>query len=94
MDMNLEGNLEGEIFESSKNNWISLSNFSELPIDERLKRILLNNTYDKMTNIQKESIPVVLKNSNVLIKAETGSGKTLAYAVPLVQYLINISENT
>jgi superfamily II DNA/RNA helicase len=47
-----------------------------------------------MTNIQKESIPVVLKNSNVLIKAETGSGKTLAYAVPLVQYLINISENT
>lgn len=89
MDMNWMDNAEGEIL---KRNVISAENFSELPIDERLKKILLSNTYDKMTNIQKESIPVVLQNSNVLIKAETGSGKTLAYAVPLIQYLIDISE--
>jgi ATP-dependent RNA helicase DDX31/DBP7 len=44
-----------------------------------------------MTKIQKEAIPVILKEKNVVVKSETGSGKTLAYLVPVIEYLSKYS---
>jgi len=38
-----------------------------------------------MTSIQKEAIPVILAEKNVVVKSETGSGKTLAYLVPIIE---------
>lgn len=49
------------------------------------------NDFDQMTTIQKEAIPVILKENNVVIKSETGSGKTLAYLVPVIEYLSKYS---
>ena len=37
--------------------------------------------------MQKASIPVILRNKNVVLKSETGSGKTLAYLVPMLESL-------
>ena len=68
--------------------------FSELPINDKLKQILAENKFDKLTAIQKASIPVILQNQNVVLKSETGSGKTLAYLVPLIEYLSHYSLNT
>lgn len=42
------------------------------------------------TEIQKLTIPVLLKGRDALVKSHTGSGKTLAYAVPLVHRLQEI----
>lgn len=60
-------------------NVISGDTFNDLDIEPKLKDVLNKCGYSKMTNIQKSSIPVILTNNNVLVKAETGSGKTLAY---------------
>lgn len=38
-----------------------------------------------LTMVQCKAIPVLLKGSDALIRAQTGSGKTLAYALPLVE---------
>lgn len=68
--------------------------FIELPINDKLKEVLKINSFDELTNIQKNSIPVILQNQNVIVKSETGSGKTLAYLVPLLEYLSHHSLNT
>ncbi|XP_067397712.1 ATP-dependent DNA helicase DDX31 isoform X2 [Emydura macquarii macquarii] len=40
-----------------------------------------------MTSVQKQTIPVLLKGKDALVRSQTGSGKTLAYGIPLVQSL-------
>lgn len=72
----------------------SAKTFSDLKINEYLKKALLKNGYDTMTKIQKKSIPILLEHKNVVVKSETGSGKTLAYVIPLYEYLININKET
>ena len=63
------------------------SKFDELEINDKLKQILKENHFEELTSIQKQSIPVILKEQNVVMKSETGSGKTLAYLVPLIEHL-------
>lgn len=41
------------------------------------------------TDIQKKSIPEILKGSHVIGGAHTGSGKTAAFALPIIQDLSN-----
>ena len=37
------------------------------------------------TDIQAESIPLILGGGDVLMAAETGSGKTAAFSIPVIQ---------
>lgn len=71
----------------------SVSLFEHLEINDKLKQVLRENNFEKLTNIQRNSIPVILKERNVVMKSETGSGKTLAYLVPLIEYLSHYSLN-
>lgn len=41
-----------------------------------------------MTQVQKESIPEILKGKDVFVKAKTGTGKTLAFLIPAIEVLI------
>jgi ATP-dependent RNA helicase DDX31/DBP7 len=70
-----------------------INHFSELAISDKLKQILQENGFDKLTNIQRNSIPAILQSKNIVLKSETGSGKTLAYLVPLIEYLSHYSLN-
>ena len=82
------------INQNDKNNnqtVFSAKTFSDLKINEYLKKALLKNGYDTMTKIQKKSIPILLEHKNVVVKSETGSGKTLAYVIPLYEFLINLN---
>lgn len=46
--------------------------------------------YQEPTPIQRASLPLVLRNRDVVGVAETGSGKTLAFVIPLLAYILGI----
>jgi ATP-dependent RNA helicase DDX31/DBP7 len=71
----------------------SVSKFEHLPLSDKLKEILQKEGFDNLTKIQREAIPKILTNRNVVLKSETGSGKTLAYLVPMLEYLSHYSLN-
>ncbi len=58
---------------------------------ELLKAISLLNFKD-FTKVQKQVIPVVLQQKDVVVKSQTGSGKTAAFAIP-VSELVDWEEN-
>lgn len=39
------------------------------------------------TNVQKQVIPALKENKNILFQSETGTGKTLAYLIPILEKL-------
>lgn len=41
-----------------------------------------------MTPVQASTIPLFLKNKDVVVEAVTGSGKTLAFVIPIIERLI------
>ena len=85
---------EAKTVEEIKEKLMTAECFKDLNISDKLKQILGMNDFDRMTTIQKEAIPVILKEKNVVVKSETGSGKTLAYLVPIIEYLSKYSLET
>ncbi|QLQ81043.1 hypothetical protein HG537_0E03980 [Torulaspora globosa] len=61
--------------------------FKDLPISDATLKGLKEASFVKLTEIQRDSIPVCLKNRDVLGAAKTGSGKTLAFLVPVLEKL-------
>ena len=55
--------------------------FASLSINEELIKTLSSLNFDRMSPVQEEAIPHLLKNESLLVKASTGTGKTLAYLV-------------
>ena len=67
--------------------------FTDLGIIEPLLKALREEGYTHPTPIQKQSIPILLDNKDLLGCAQTGTGKTAAFAIPILQhlYLNNLS---
>ena len=61
--------------------------FQDLPLSNAVLRGLKDASYVKLTDIQRDSIPVSLKGNDVLGAAKTGSGKTLAFLIPVLEKL-------
>ncbi len=61
--------------------------FSALHLHPTLLTTLDQLGYDKPTQIQKQSIPLILKGRDVVAAAQTGTGKTAAFCLPLLQNL-------
>ena len=61
--------------------------FSELGIEKDLVEELNNQGITAPFEIQKITIPDILKGRDVCGKAKTGSGKTIAFGLPLLQLL-------
>jgi len=59
--------------------------FTELKINELIKRSLGDIGFDEMMPIQEQAIPLILKGQNVIGEAETGTGKTAAFVLPLLE---------
>jgi len=47
--------------------------------------------FTDMTPVQVSTIPLFLKNKDVVVEAVTGSGKTLAFLIPLLERLGKLS---
>lgn len=63
--------------------------FENLNIIEPIKRALEDAGYKEPTLIQEKSIPIGLKGLDLLGCAQTGTGKTAAFAIPVLQNIIN-----
>jgi ATP-dependent RNA helicase DDX10/DBP4 len=61
--------------------------FADLPLSRTTQTALSTNSWTKLTDIQRASIPHALAGRDILGAAKTGSGKTLAFLVPLVEKL-------
>ena len=68
-------------------------NFSELPIDNKLKNSIRFADFITPTPIQSKSIPISLTGKDILGTAQTGTGKTLAFTIPMINKLL-IDKNT
>ena len=62
--------------------------FSSFSLDTTLLKAIAESAYDEPTEIQKQSIPLILAKHDVMARAQTGTGKTAAFALPILQKLI------
>lgn len=62
-------------------------NFNDLKINEDIKQSINKIGYEKLTPIQKQSIPLAIKGLDIIGQAQTGSGKTLAFTIPILEKL-------
>ena len=63
-------------------------NFSDLPIENKLKNSIKFADFKTPTPIQSKSIPISLTGKDILGTAQTGTGKTLAFTIPMINRLI------
>ncbi|KTC80197.1 ATP-dependent RNA helicase DbpA [Legionella cherrii] len=61
--------------------------FTQLPLREELIKSLASSNYENMTSIQMHSLPIILRNEDIIAQAKTGSGKTAAFALSLLNNL-------
>jgi len=59
--------------------------FAALSLIPPLVQVVQELGFTELTPIQAESIPVLLKGSDLIGQSQTGSGKTVAFALPILQ---------
>jgi len=64
--------------------------FEELGIIKPITRAISEKGYQTPTQIQKETIPLILERKDILGCAQTGTGKTAAFAIPIIQLIEQI----
>lgn len=64
-----------------------IKKFTDLPLSQKTLKGLAENNYVDMTDIQRQSIGLALRGSDILGAAKTGSGKTLAFLIPVIEIL-------
>src|SRR3989338_4630202 len=58
--------------------------FSEMTLDERVKKALKEMNLQTLTEIQEKSIPPAMAGHDIMSQSMTGSGKTAAFAIPIL----------
>jgi superfamily II DNA/RNA helicase len=58
--------------------------FEMYNLSESLLKALDLMGYDEPTEVQNQTIPVIKRTQDLVIKSETGSGKTAAFAIPII----------
>lgn len=76
-------------FEQDKEAFYTVNSldFNTLPLPKAQIETLTKQGFKKMTEIQAQSLPLILDNRDVLAQAKTGSGKTLAFALGVLNNL-------
>ncbi len=64
---------------------IDMDQFKRLGISDPVLRVIKEEGFEKPTEIQRKSIPLVLAGRDVIGGSATGSGKTLAFGTGIVQ---------
>lgn len=59
--------------------------FKDLGLSEEILESIEKLGYKRPSEVQKKVIPLILKNKDIITKAQTGSGKTAAFAIPICE---------
>lgn len=60
-------------------------NFNDFGLSIDLLKALEKLEYKNPTEVQRQVIPQVLQNRDIIVKSQTGSGKTAAFAIPICE---------
>src|SRR3989344_2915745 len=66
----------GPVEVATEEQYVPKMSFSALPIDEKIKRNIVQLGYSQPTPIQDQTIPLILSGRDVVGVANTGTGKT------------------
>lgn len=64
-----------------------MTNFFELGLTKQTLLALQEISFEIPTEIQENTIPLILSGQDLMASAQTGSGKTAAYALPIIECL-------
>lgn len=67
--------------------------FKNLELSKEIQKAVAEMGFEEATPIQSQSIPHILKGSDVIGQAQTGTGKTCAFGIPTIE-MINIEDET
>lgn len=70
--------------ENTREETDSLASIEAL-LDERIVRAVREMGFERLTPIQVQAIPYLLKGEDIIGQAQTGTGKTAAFAIPALQ---------
>lgn len=59
--------------------------FKDLNLSEEINRSITEMGFEKATEIQAKSIPVIFEGHDVIGKSQTGTGKTIAFGIPAIE---------
>ncbi len=62
-----------------------MQSFSEIGLPDQILENLKGMKYEKPTEVQAATIPVILDKKDVVIQSHTGSGKTAAFGLPILK---------
>lgn len=62
-----------------------MEKFKELGLCEHVLKVISNKKFDKPSEIQKKTIPLILEGKDVIAGSATGSGKTLAFGAGMIK---------
>jgi ATP-dependent RNA helicase DeaD len=62
-------------------------NLENLLLSEKTKKNLQQIGYQRLTNIQLQTIPLILEGKDIIAQSQTGTGKTAAFLIPILEKL-------
>lgn len=62
--------------------------FSKFNLGEELLRAIGLLKFEKPTEVQEQTIPLVLQGKDIVVKSQTGSGKTAAFGIPICEKVV------
>ena len=68
--------------------------FKDLNLDPQLLNAVESSGFAIPTEIQKQAIPIILANRDLMASAQTGTGKTAAFVLPVLQHLLKPAEKS
>jgi len=68
------------------------SKFNDYKLSTELLKAISMLGFTDPTNVQKQVIPTLLENEDIIVKSQTGSGKTAAFAIPICE-LVDWDDN-
>src|SRR3954466_14970452 len=66
-------------------------NLENISLSEKTKKNLQRAGYNQLTNIQLQTIPLILEGKDVIAQSQTGTGKTAAFLIPILEKLETIA---